>query len=193
MTPERRRAALARLHGSSAARTQLSHWDVPKECPTGTVDRQAGTSGTAGTVGTRGTVGTAAAVQMDVADPMERAAVVEHDGSIPRIFADEFARLQQWCPSGVPEPRWRQFINDGGAFLDRRSGEALALGWKSSDLFGLDPVAPMARYDRMGLLWLLKGRAVSALNAAEATITGGQVFRRTPAGSPIQTTTIPTR
>lgn len=172
MTPERRRAAMARLQGSSAARTQLSHWDVPKECPTGTL------AGTTGTVGTRGTVGMAAAVRTDVADPSERAAMVEHDGEIPRIFVDEFARLQQWCPAGVPEARWRQFVNDSGVFLDQWGDEARRLGWQSSDLFGLDPVAPMARYDRMGLLWLLHGQTVSGLRSTEAALSGGHVYRR---------------
>jgi hypothetical protein len=49
--------------------------------------------------------------------------------------------------------RWHQFISDAGTFLDQWSREAERLGWRAKELFGLHPVAPMARYDRMGLIW----------------------------------------
>lgn len=184
-TIDPRQAARARLR---RAGKPLSHWDVPKACPTGTARTPTGTDGTLGTGGTNGTLGTTAPVRLDTAGAVERTAIVEHDGLVPGEYAEEFARLQQWCPAGVPEARWRLFINDGGVFLDRWSGEARAHGWNSSELFGLDPVAPTARYDRMGLLWLLKGRTVSALNAAEATISGGHVFQRLPIGNSIHVT-----
>jgi len=45
-------------------------------------------------------------------------------------------------------------------------------------LFGLDPVAPMARYDRMGLIWMLKGERVVALAATEVKLSGGLTFYR---------------
>jgi hypothetical protein len=132
-------------------------------------------------------------LNLDRAELVERAAIVEHDGGIPRAYADEFARLQQWCPAGVPEVRWRQFINDGGVFLDRWGDEALRRGWQPSDLFGLDPVMPMARYDRMGLLWLLHGQTVSALRATEAALSGGHVYRRKQAVLPTPFSTTQTK
>jgi hypothetical protein len=48
--------------------------------------------------------------------------------------------------------------------------QAADLGWIANDLFGLHPIAPLARYDAMGLLWLLHGRPVVSLTATEATI-----------------------
>ncbi len=132
-------------------------------------------------------------LDLDRAELAERAAIVEHDGGIARTYAEEFARLQQRRPAGVPEARWREFINDGGVFLDRWGDEALRLGWQSSDLFGLDPVAPMARYDRMGLLWLLHGQTVSALRTTEAALSGGHAYRRKQAPHPIPMTTTQTR
>lgn len=115
---------------------------------------------------------TAAAVpsRLDHADEDERAALVEQDGGIPRLFAEAFARLQQSCPAGVPEARWRQFIDDGGLFLDRWGAEALEFGWTVRDVFGLDHGKPLARLDRMGLVWLLKGRQVVALTDRAARL-----------------------
>ena len=36
----------------------------------------------------------------------------------------------------------------------------------------------MARYDCMGLIWMLKGERVAALTAAEARLSGGLTFYR---------------
>lgn len=179
MTSDLRRAALARLRAPGTSANQVSHWDVPKECPSGTVAPRAGTVGTSGTVGTVGTVGTAdRPVRLDHADVGERAAYVEHEGNVPNTYVEEFARLQQACPAGVPQARWWQFINDGGMFLDQWGVDAVGLRWSVSDLFGLDPIAPMARYDRMGLVWLLKGQKVTELGAEFARLSGGLRFAR---------------
>jgi hypothetical protein len=40
-----------------------------------------------------------------------------------------------------------------------------SLAWGAEELFGLHELAPMARYDQMGLIWLLKGEHVVALTA----------------------------
>lgn len=172
MTIDLRQAARARLR---RAAEPLSHWDVPKACPTGTVRTPTGTDGTRGTVGTNGTT---APVHLDTADIVERTAIVEHDGHVPAEYAEEFARLQQWCPTGVPEARWRLFLNDGGVFLDRWGSEAVSLGWKVGDLFGLDPAVPLARYDRMGLVWLLKAARVVSLSSTIAAISSGHSHTR---------------
>jgi hypothetical protein len=47
-----------------------------------------------------------------------------------------------------------------------RSSETLRL--EAEDLFGPHPDAPMARYDHMGLIWLLKGERVVELTATGA-------------------------
>jgi hypothetical protein len=55
-------------------------------------------------------------------------------------------------------------------FLGTWARQADALGWSAEDLFGLDPVAPMTRYDTMGLIWSLQGCPVVALTSDAATI-----------------------
>jgi hypothetical protein len=62
--------------------------------------------------------------------------------------------------------------------LDRWGAEAERLGWAPEELFGLDPRAPMARYDRMGLIWMLHGESVVALDEKQAKLFGGHIFRR---------------
>jgi hypothetical protein len=49
----------------------------------------------------------------------ERAAIAEHDGRIPRTWAEGLARLNPNLPPGdVPPPRWQRFIDDVGIFLE---------------------------------------------------------------------------
>jgi hypothetical protein len=52
------------------------------------------------------------------------------------------------------------------------------LGWRPEELFGLDPGAPMARYDQMGLIWMLRGETVISMTAATARLSGGLTFYR---------------
>jgi hypothetical protein len=116
----------------------------------------------------------------------ERAAIVEHDGKIPRAWAEGFARLHPDRPPGdVPPKRWQRFVDDAGQFLDSPfCAVAAALGWGPYDLFGCDRDRPFARIDRAGLLWLLNGDRLIALTENTATIetrTGArQTFRRKP-------------
>ena len=55
-----------------------------------------------------------------------------------------------------------------------------------TDVFGADPMAPAARFDRMGLIPLVNGGAVVAIDATSATIrtrTGGTLrYRRADVG-----------
>ena len=77
----------------------------------------------------------------------------------------------------VPEDRWHQAIADTASFISKWGERALTLGWMEHELFGLHPMPerPAANYSRlsrlddMGLLWLLKGRAVVGLTATEAS------------------------
>jgi hypothetical protein len=111
-------------------------------------------------------------------DEAEREAIAIELGGVPTIYASEFARLQAHPPAEVPRDRWRQFINDAGLFLDCWGRQAKALGWRSEELFGIHPDAPMARYDRMELVWMLKGERIVALTATEAKLSGGLTFYR---------------
>jgi hypothetical protein len=119
----------------------------------------------------------------------ERVAIVQHDGSIPRAWAEGFARLDPDRPPGdVPRRRWQRFIDDVGLFLDSPfCSVAIKLGWGSYDLFGCDRDRPFGRINHAGLLWLLDGHRLVALSENTATIemrTGArQSYRRKPIDS----------
>jgi hypothetical protein len=86
--------------------------------------------------------------------------------------------LESACPDLVPEDRWRRCAEDGRRFFAAWADRAEALGWKPQDLFGLMSVPRhakpsfnrLARYDEIGLIWLLAGREVVALTEATAAI-----------------------
>jgi hypothetical protein len=111
-------------------------------------------------------------------DAAEREAIAIELGGVPAVYASAFARLQAEPPAEVPRDRWHQFINDAGLFLDHWGRQAEAIGWRSEELFGLDPGAPMARYDRMGLIWMLKGERVIELTATTVRLSGGLTYYR---------------
>jgi hypothetical protein len=116
----------------------------------------------------------------------ERAAIVEHDGNVPRAWAEGYSRLDPDRPAGdVPLSRWQRFVDDVGRFLDSPfCAVASALGWTAYDIFGCDRDRPFARIDQEGLLWLLNGDRLIALSENTATVerrTGArQIFRRRP-------------
>jgi hypothetical protein len=102
----------------------------------------------------------------------ERAAIVEHDGKIPRAWAEGFARLDPDRPPGdVPTKRWLRFVDDTGRFLDSPfCAVAAALGWGPCGLFGCNRDRPFAQIDCAGLLWLLNGDRLIALSENTARI-----------------------
>ena len=101
-------------------------------------------------------------------------------------FSQHFATLAAAPPKGVLNQRWACAVADAEDFLAAWGDQAEALGWRADELFGLDPVAPIARYDTMGLIWILQGCPVVALTDTSATIrmpTGNllRFFRRAEA------------
>jgi hypothetical protein len=66
--------------------------------------------------------------------------------------------------------RWRQLVDDALITADAWGGQAAALGWSTSDFFGVHPFALDARPDLLGLVPLLMGQRVVALTADTATI-----------------------
>ena len=115
----------------------------------------------------------------------ERSAVIEHDGGVPREWAEALARLDPADPPGdVPPKRWVRFIDDCGRFVDDGWAScAEALGWGPLELFGCDRHKPYARIDHAGLLWLLNGQkllALSANAAAISTTSGGRPALSSP-------------
>jgi hypothetical protein len=109
---------------------------------------------------------------------------VSFDGARGTAFSEisslrrALSALESACPELDPEDRWRRCIEDGRRFLAAWAGRAEVLGWTPRDLFGLMPVPRhakpssnrLARYDEIGLIWLLAGREVGALTEATAAI-----------------------
>lgn len=113
----------------------------------------------------------------------ERAAIVEHDGGVPRGWAEGFAALAAMPPpAGFWPDRWQRIIDATGAFLDRWAGEVVRCGWTHVDVFGCDPGAPDRRFDCRGLVLLLDRNEVVAIDRDGAdlvTVTDArQRFRR---------------
>jgi hypothetical protein len=120
-------------------------------------------------------------------DLEERAAIAAHDGGIPSAYVEAFARLQRYCPSNLPSGdrhRWQMAIEDAAVFLERWGHSAAELDWPVSKLFGLSGTAPMARYDEMGLFWLLRGRQVTEVTKDWITLgpTNLRYYRDPPSG-----------
>lgn len=125
----------------------------------------------------------------DAEDIAERAAIVQFDAGVPEEWAVGYASLLNWMPEGLRKggytaQRWQRVIDDGGKFLDQWGTQAAALGWDATDVFGVDPDAPAARIDAMGLVFLINGRTVQAITALSARLVnerGGALtyYRRT--------------
>jgi hypothetical protein len=86
----------------------------------------------------------------------ERAAIIEHDGGVPRAWAEALARLDRTGPpAGMPLADWIRVIDAGCRLVDDGwHKQANALGWGPLELFGCDRTYPM-RPEAKGLLWRL--------------------------------------
>ena len=86
----------------------------------------------------------------------ERAAIIEHDGGVPRAWAEALARLDRTGPpAGMPLADWIRVIDAGCRLVDDGwHRQANALGWGPLELFGCDRTFPM-RPEAKGLLWRL--------------------------------------
>jgi len=98
----------------------------------------------------------------------------------PLPFEQEFAAL---CAAN-PTDDDSQACADAGRFLRNWGEPALRLGWSGKELFGLHPVAPLARCDAMGLVWLLCGRRLTAITATEAVLANRTRVRRSIKAAP---------
>jgi hypothetical protein len=116
-------------------------------------------------------------------DASEREAIAVELGGVPEVYAQAFAAIPAGRPADIPRARWDRFIDDAGRFLDQWGREAERLGWHPEDLLGLHPVAPLARYDRMGLLWMAQGVAVVRLTDRAAELANKLVYYRRPNGT----------
>src|SRR6516164_562780 len=107
----------------------------------------------------------------------------------PVSYASALAVLRAECPAYVDAADWQQAIEDGHRFVTQWGKQAEALGWAPADLFGLHtpPERPapnyrrLSRYDKTGLVWLLRGRRVVEFTNDRAVIetaTGTVSYRR---------------
>jgi hypothetical protein len=85
----------------------------------------------------------------------------EGEPAIPPLAA-ALAALKRRRPDCVESGPWQRALEDGHRFLIQWGEQAAAFGWTAEELFGLDPVAPLRRYDVMGLIWFLQGCPVVA-------------------------------
>src|SRR5450631_473918 len=77
-------------------------------------------------------------------------------------------------------PRWHAAQDAALQLADRRAAKARALGWDSSDVFGLNPTQPASRLDQWGLAWLLgDGSEVTGIDrhGADIETPGGRRLR----------------
>lgn len=124
-------------------------------------------------------------------DRDERAAIVEHEGSVPREWAEAYASLLAMPrPEGITEARWRLLLDDAGRFLDGWAHEASALGWAASDVWTCRLPPAASDLPSLGLVGVLNGRRVVAITEACATIAADNgapptVYRRPTASQTV--------
>ncbi|WP_143274205.1 hypothetical protein [Bradyrhizobium canariense] len=85
-------------------------------------------------------------------------------------------------------------LGDAENFLSRWGHTAHAMGWTALDLYGVHPLAPAARFDVMGFLFLIQGGAVPVITASSASIhrrTGAHLtYRRHDISDAVLITTV---
>jgi hypothetical protein len=80
--------------------------------------------------------------------------------------------LRASYPTGWPPRVWAQLLDDMGDFLSTWATPAIEVGWSELDLFGVHHAVPRARFDVMGLVPLLDGKRVIAMEQSTAVIQG---------------------
>jgi len=91
---------------------------------------------------------------------------------LPREWAERFARLLCGPPPGnFDVAYWARLQPGANHVADEWAAKAHALGWRAEEVFGLDELAPAARWDRKGIAWLIdEGQRVVALDEGGAEI-----------------------
>lgn len=97
-------------------------------------------------------------------------------------------------PDWMSQDRWDMLLGDAEIFLSRWGHTAHAMGWTTLDLYGVHPLAPAARFDVMGFLFLIQGGAVPVITASSASIhrrTGAHLtYRRHDTSDAVLITTV---
>lgn len=95
---------------------------------------------------------------------------------VPSGLPDEWrSGLEQLAPmpppTGFGDARWALSVWQARQIARDHGPAAFVMGWDAEDLFGLHPAAPAARYDSMGLAFLLrKADCIVSLNDERAII-----------------------
>lgn len=105
--------------------------------------------------------------------------------TLPLDWRDGLASLSRMAvPDGMGAARWEGLVGDAVALAEDWGELARGLGWDAVALFGHDPDPLARRLDTAGLVALLDGRPVVALDAGGATILSADGnrtrFRRQP-------------
>ncbi len=89
----------------------------------------------------------------------ERAAIVEYDFDIPRIWAEAIAKMYiRTKPKSINQKKWNVIIKCLDMLCDNSNlyiKSIIDFDWRISDIFGCHKAAPEVRHDFMGLLILL--------------------------------------
>ena len=110
----------------------------------------------------------------DPAEVEERAGIIQANGHAPDWSTEAATLFTMTPPASFTEARWEQILDDGGRFADAWGKQAAALGWSPVDAFGVSPYAPEVNPGASGLVLLLEGHSVIALDADTATIDCGR-------------------
>jgi hypothetical protein len=108
----------------------------------------------------------------------------------PANWAEALARLSLMPrPEGFTPRQWDHVLLDAERFVADWAEKAAAFGWTFSDVFGVCLRSATARYDGMGLVLLLRGGRVVALDGRRAVTrmpTGAELtFLRPPKAAAI--------
>jgi hypothetical protein len=88
------------------------------------------------------------------ADETERAAIAEHEGGLPRGWANALAAVAHHeKPRGRSADEWADMVRKAWAFADRHGAALDAEGWRFAEVFG----EPRAWFNRRGVAWLDQG------------------------------------
>ncbi len=114
-----------------------------------------------------------AKAKSDVLKSHKRSGREEVSGrNVPKEWAEALAALGSLVrpAEGFTPNQWHRIVNDAARFVENWSAHAVKQGWGILDVFGVHPLAPAARYDAMGLVLLIRGGEVIALDERRATI-----------------------
>ena len=121
---------------------------------------------------------------------VSRAALISVPDGVPEAWAQGVCDLLVMPPHPAwTDEDWQTIREDALQFLQQWAAQAHRLGWEALDLFGVHPTNPIVRFDCMGLVPLLRGRAVSALtkdSAAIKTASGRSLTFRRRASPPVE-------